>query len=169
MGDKRRSAIKLEKLVYYTDIAHYIREGDPVTGATYLHYPDGPASHEFWDTIYALAGENKVKIYNEYYVHNSVIRVDFVGFDYESLVSLDLSKNCRNLCREVVSEFWTCNQKQICDISKEEFGFKGTENYEEIPYNNAYVSKGPLTMLDYERGKEIAARYDLLNEASVRN
>ena len=49
-GDPYFGETKLVKLLYYADCDAYQRTGEPFTGSTYLHYPNGPYP-ERWTNI----------------------------------------------------------------------------------------------------------------------
>ena len=68
------------------------------------------------------------------------------------------SKEELNIVDDVIHEFVGYNATSISEFSHREWAWRSTKDYEEIPYNLAWVSADPLTLEQIEVGTEIAER-----------
>ncbi|MBV8826725.1 MAG: peptide deformylase [Hyphomicrobiales bacterium] len=55
-------AVKLHKVLYFTDMLHYLRAGSPATGATYRKNRFGPTCQELSPLLHQLAAEGAIEI-----------------------------------------------------------------------------------------------------------
>src|SRR5687767_11549584 len=53
-------SVKLNKVLWYTDRIHYLRAGQPVTGATYVKQQSGPTARALSPVIAELEKEGAV-------------------------------------------------------------------------------------------------------------
>ena len=63
-------AVKLHKVLYYTDMIHYAHVGVPVTGATYRKRPFGPTCDQLLPTLAELVRERALEVHD----------VDYFGY-----------------------------------------------------------------------------------------
>jgi hypothetical protein len=61
-NDKRFGAIKLNKILFYSDFNAYKELGAPITGASYQHLGEGPAPREMLPTTARMKSEGSLKI-----------------------------------------------------------------------------------------------------------
>ena len=59
---------KLNKAMYLVDFAAFRQEGEPFTGADYLHYEEGPVPAQVTDCINQLALNNDIVCRHKYHV-----------------------------------------------------------------------------------------------------
>ncbi len=155
--DTRFGAVKLNKLLYYSDFRAYISLGNPVTGATYQHLQEGPAPRELLSTRGQMLGVDVRLESRPYFGGTTQERVvpqrppDLSVFKLEELRIVD----------DVLTEFQNMNARQISQYSHEEYGWRLTDEGETISYTSAYFSSEPLTEAQIERGQEIARRQEL--------
>ena len=69
-----------------------------------------------------------------------------------------------SLVNDALEEFKSYTATSISEFSHREWAWRTTKYREEIPYNLAWVSAGPLTIEQVEAGLEIADREGLLVE-----
>ena len=152
--DPRFCAAKLNKLLYHMDFGAYRLLGEPIAGASYRRYPEGPVPTELEETRSALidCGDARME-YRPHFLRTQDRIVPRRKANLNLFSGEELS-----IVRDVVDEFWTYNARSIGDYSRGEWGWKAAADLEDIPYHTAWVSGGPLTAEQVEKGRSIAAR-----------
>ena len=151
--DERFGMTKLNKLMFYTDFGCYLLFGKPVTGVTYQHWPAGPVAKEMANAKHDLVAGEYAKIEYRPYFNGTQERVvpirdpDTSMFDESELSVVD----------QVVSYFWNYNARQISDYSHLELGWRVTEDFQDIPYETAWISPEPLSAEQIEMGQQVMA------------
>ena len=156
--DPRFGATKLNKLLFYADFAGYRMLGQPITGATYQHLPAGPAPRELPEARRYLVDSGAAKPETRDYFSGIQERLVPQRKVTESLFSPEELE----IVNSVIAEFWNFNARRISDYSHGEWGWRATEDYEDIPYHLAWVSSDPLTPDQIEVGRRVAAAHDLM-------
>lgn len=59
---EKLGAIKLNKILWYTDAISYLHNGQSITGHTYVKRPRGPVPARILNTLDELKAENKVSV-----------------------------------------------------------------------------------------------------------
>ena len=132
--------------------------GAPITGATYQHLPAGPAPRQLLNARrYLLDSGTAVMEPREYFSGNQARLVPQRPADRSAFTPRELE-----IIDSVIAEFWPFNGRQISKYSHDEWGWKVTEDFEDMPYYLAWVSSGPLTIDQIEEGHEIAKAYGFL-------
>ena len=156
--DPRFGAVKLMKLLFYSDFGAYRLFGEPITGATYQHYPQGPVPKEWKDTKRILIeAEDATEEVREYFMGNQKRLIPQRGANIALFDPVELK-----LVGEVIQEFENYNATSISEFSHREWAWRSTNDREDIPYNTAWVSRGPLSAEQIEVGLGIAEREGLI-------
>jgi len=71
-------AVKLHKVLYYSDMLHYAHVGSPITGATYRKRALGPTCDQLLPTLRELAREGAIEIRD----------ADYFGYRKKEYISL---------------------------------------------------------------------------------
>jgi hypothetical protein len=77
----RLGAVKLHKILYFSDMIHYANVGAPLTGATYRKRPMGPTCDQLLVTLNELARDGALKIRD----------VDYFGYLKKEYIAADRS------------------------------------------------------------------------------
>jgi uncharacterized phage-associated protein len=150
--DDRFGSTKLNKLLYYIDTRSYLELGSPMTGAMYRHLRAGPAPYELLKIRSRLIDAGHAHLeYRPYFNHMQ----DRLVADREPKLSLFSSEELE-IVDSVISQLWDYNGAQLSAFSHLELGWQITEENEEIPYELAFISSGPLSLDQIEMGKRIA-------------
>ena len=157
-SDPGFGAIKLNKLLFYIDFDSYRLLGSPITGATYQHLDEGPAPRQLLVERNRLL-ENSDAIM-EHRDRFSRIQQRLVARREPVLDSF--SSEELKVIENVLNKFRAYNAQEITEFSHEEWGWRVTENNEDIPYEAAWISSDPLTQEQIEVGRQIAAKAGLL-------
>lgn len=127
-------AVKLHKVLYFSDMLHYADVGAPISGATYKKRPMGPTCEQLLLTISELSAEGKLDVTNVdyfgYLKKQYVCKIDDIGrslSDLEKLLVKDVVDFvCVNNTARTISEF---SHNKAWDAA--EFG-------EELPYFSVF-------------------------------
>ena len=155
--DQRFGAVKLNKLLFYSDFAAFRVLGNPITGATYQNLNEGPAPREFLNVQKAMLHKDVELERRPYFGGTFQKRLvakrppDMSDFTVEEI----------RIIEGVIAEFWNMNARQISQYSHEEYGWRLTDEGETIPYAASYFDPGPLTQEQIERGQEVASKHEL--------
>ena len=151
--DPTFGAIKLNKVLYYSDFAAYRQLGQPITGATYRKYFEGPAPMELPDVRRELINSGDATSEERPYFVGSVVR----------LVIRPGREPNRELFRpgeleivdQVVDFFEGKTEREVADFSHKEPGWAVARDREDIPYETAWMSSGPIS----QEVEEVAIRF----------
>jgi len=155
--DQRFGAVKLNKLLYYSDFTAFSVLGKPITGASYQNLHEGPAPREFLTAQKAMLRKDVALEHRPY----------FGGTLQKRLVALrapdmsDFTEEELRIVEGVILEFWNMNARQISRYSHDEYGWRLTDEGETIPYAASYFYPGPLTQDQIVRGQEVASKHEL--------
>ena len=156
--DKKFGAVKINKILYYSDFYAYRSLGHSITGAEYQHLSEGPAPRELLEVRADLIKDGSIELQKSPYLNSIQHRIvamreaDADVFNDEELAIMD----------EIIESLWDMNGTQVSDMSHSEIGWQVTDEYETIPYRTAWLSPQPLTPEQIEQGKGVAERNGLL-------
>jgi hypothetical protein len=149
-------AVKLNKVLFFSDFMAYGLHGKPITGAAYIRLEKGPAPKAL------------VPIRNEMVEHGDAVIVPVRVFNRtqqrlvpkrEPNVSI-FSPDELKLVDDVIEALCNTTADQTSELSHERSaGWKLVEDREEIPYESVFLSTEPLTRSDIESGKALAEKY----------
>ena len=153
MDDTTFGAVKLNKVLYYSDFEAYRRLGNPITGATYQKLAEGPAPRELLQERNTLVREGDVEI--------EAVPV-FTGMTVHHLTAprqpdITVFKDGELLIVNNVIE-WARGKtaREISDFSHQEPGWALAQESEDIPYFTAWLSADPVEQSVRERAHELA-------------
>ena len=155
--DKRFGAIKLNKILFYSDFNAYRELGEPITGAAYQHLGEGPAPRELLPVRKKMMDGDELKIEPRLYfgkVQNRIIPLRPPNLNLFTIAEI-------RIVEEVINTFWELSGTELSKRSHEEYGWRLTDDNETIPYAAALFSEEPLTQEQIERGQEVAAQHEL--------
>jgi len=155
--DPRCGAVKLNKLLYYSDFTAYRLLGRSITGAEYQHLKEGPAPRRGLPAQARLKKDGAIRM---------VYKPSVVGDPLHLMLPLRkpypiFSKEERALVNRIIKEFWNFTGSELSDLSHKEFGWRLTKLGETIHYRTTWLSVAPLTEAQIEFGKKVAAQYGL--------
>lgn len=160
--DPRFGAVKLNKILYYSDFAAYRQLGHSITEDTYQHLAEGPAPVHLLTAREELIVEGSARLEERSYFNRPQVRLaaerpaDASVFSGKEIAIVD----------EVIAALAEFNGRQVSDLSHLEFGVKTTALNEVIPYYTAWIGSEPLTPEQVQTGFEVAARHGFTAPAS---
>lgn len=131
----RLGAVKLHKVLYFTDMLRYAQTGHPLTGSTYVKRPFGPTCRQLSSTLGELERDGLL----------DVREVDYFGLRKKEYVPLgsaphDILSDDEVLLIDEVAQF-VCEQNTARTISdySHQAPWERARFGHEIPYSTAYL------------------------------
>ena len=154
-NDPRFGAVKLNKILYFSDFEAYRRLGQSITGATYRKLSEGPAPREMLPQRDVMLDSGDIAIEHRPYfagVQQRVVpqreaRTDL--FATEELAIID----------ETIDAMWHMTAREASDFSHRELGWLAVTPGEPIPYDTAWLSSEPVPQEVEEYAIEVAEKY----------
>lgn len=157
--DRWFGAVKLNKILYYSDFGAFRRLGQPITGAEYMKLPEGPAPRQLLRARDTLLGDGSVTIESRHvlgYVQQRVSARRAARREFFTLEEL-------SIVDEVIESLRPFTGRQVSEMSHQEPGWKIAEDLETIPYATAWLSPDQLTQDQLEHGFEVARKHELIS------
>lgn len=152
--DPSFGAVKLNKILFYSDFLMYLKLRESITGQEYMKLEHGPAPRRLLPLQEELISEGAA----------AVKETDYFGYPQKRLVALripDLSLFTGTDIAEVdkvINALWDLNGTQASELSHRFPGWKAAALRETIPYSTVYLSDRELTEGEKEYGRQVAAR-----------
>lgn len=130
-------SIKLNKVLYYSDVIYYMVHGQPITGETYIKRQFGPVPRHILPVMNELVAENKVARGKHSYFGN--MKNEFI-----SISDCDISCFSSDQIAIVDEAFeHVCMNHTATSISEETHGliWQLANMGEEIPYCTVFASE----------------------------
>jgi uncharacterized phage-associated protein len=139
MNDQWFGAVKLNKLLYYTDFIAYRRLGAPITGATYQKLAEGPAPKELVPVRRRMVADEAIRLEIRHVFNHTQQRivplkdVDTSAFSPDEFEILD----------EVMDTLRHKTAAEVSDMSHKEAGWIIARDREVIPYESTWLDPVP--------------------------
>jgi hypothetical protein len=145
-------AVKLNKILWYSDLAAYYELGQSITGARYVKRRYGPVPHQIKPVLRELEDEGALEVKDSPYygkTKKTFIVKKVAQNNFASPEELDIVQKMIDLI---------CDEHTATSISRASHDhiWKAAEDGEEIPYFTVFATPGHLTEEDREW-----ARYQL--------
>lgn len=153
-ADPHFGAIKLNKILYYSDFRAFERFGIPLTGVRYQKLPLGPAPKSLLHVRRFLEEEGAIRVdlqpYGNFEQHRTVaLRDAALGLFTEDEI---------HLVDGMIKELWHQNGTQVSNASHD-IRWNVMNLQDAMPYELAYLSDEPLTPHDKQRTAELAREF----------
>ena len=148
-------AVKLNKILYYSDFRAFERFGVPITGYVYFRLPQGPAPRALIHERRELIAEGairleKVQISREYEQHRTIA--------LRAPVLEHFTRDEIELVDDVILELWHQNAAEVSDASHD-VRWRTLLHKDRMPYESVYLSDESVTEQDIKRTEELAAQF----------
>jgi hypothetical protein len=162
-NDPRFGAVKLNKILYFSDFLSYGHYNEPITGMEYFKLQHGPAPRRLVPVREQMKRDGDLGI-QELPIGSGIERrpVNLRAPDLSVFSAREIA-----LVDAVIDFFSKQTGKSISDLSHRMSGWKAARLEETIPYETVFMSEEPLTETDIVRGREIAAEHGLLETSEV--
>lgn len=157
VDDQHFGAVKLNKILYFSDFNAYRELGNSITGADYQHLTEGPAPREFLRIKDSLIQEEEATVEHRVVFSMTQHRLIAKGDPDMDKFTLDELR----IIDEVIVALANMSARQVSRLSHEEYGWRLTEPGESIPYSSAYFSPESLTQEQIRYGQRFAEEHEL--------
>ena len=146
--------VKLNKILYYADFAAYRELGQPITGATYRKFDEGPAPDELieWRDHLIALGEARIEVRRHFTGgEKRLLLCDGRTADREMFSPAE-----RRIVDEVVAFFHGKLDREVAEFAHREPGCAVARDREVIPYESAWLRPAPIGRETEEQALRIA-------------
>ena len=146
--DPKFGAIKLNKLLFYSDFSAYLTFGKSISGQQYFKLPKGPAPRNLVPVTKRMT-ESEDLAYKE---------VEYFGHIQKKPIALrqpDLSLFTAqeiDLVHKMIQKYWNCSAAVISENSHLFLGWRVARDKEIIPYSTALVGSRKPTAQELAYG-----------------
>jgi uncharacterized phage-associated protein len=153
-GDERFGAVKLNKLLYYSDFRAFAVRGTPITGAEYQKLQFGPAPRQLLPVKRRLEADGSVKEREEG-VLGMVRLLALREPDLDCFAGSDIA-----IVDQILGWAAKYSGTRLSKLSHAHVGWNLAEYGETIPYETVFLPAKPEPMNDAERAAmdDVAAR-----------
>lgn len=157
--DLEFGAVKLNKVLFYSDFLHFAQKGTPITGALYQRLQHGPAPRKLLPVRLEMMRAGDAYLDKSYYMGRvPVARLVAKRPPNLSLFTPDELKFVDNIIKMVSDG----TASDISNLSHDEMGWKLARHKEPIPYEAVWLSFDPPTADDEERARELSREFGLV-------
>lgn len=151
--DPTAGATKINKILFFSDFAHYRKSLSPITGVSYQKLPNGPAPRRLLPVRDRLLDDGAAEI----------VRTDYLGYRMDRLrplrearVELFEADELRDV-DEVIRWLWGKTAREVSALSHDEMGWKMVDEGDDIPYSAALLARSaPATEAVREHARRLA-------------
>ena len=160
-SDLRFGAVKLNKILFYSDFLSYAMFGRPISGAEYQKLEKGPVLRRFKSIRQKMveAGELTVQAveYSTGKVQHRTIALREPRTNLFSPEELELVDG-------IIQVLTGTDARAISELSHIEVGWKVAEMYETIPYPTVLLSDAPLSEAEIRSVQRFAQEHGYVTE-----
>jgi hypothetical protein len=150
-NDPSFGAIKLNKILWYSDFWSYAFCGKPITGAEYMSLPQGPAPKRLLPLRKKLEADGSIVVRKKsHYGHTQQRVIPLRRPDLDIFSGRDIST-----VNEQIHFSWGDSAAEVSEASHG-IGWKIAGNKGRIPYQAIFLSDDPLTEYDIVRTQELS-------------
>lgn len=147
-------AIKLNKILFYSDFTMYWRRRESITGQEYMKLENGPAPRRLLAVQQRLIEKGRAALKTtSYFGHSQKRMVALAEPDLSVFVAEEIAQVDRIL--DALSDL---NGRQASELSHRFVGWKAAAEKETIPYSTVFISDRELTASEEEHGLKVAER-----------
>lgn len=155
VGDHFFGAVKLNKILFFTDFFSYVRNGEPVTGSDYMKLRNGPVPKRFLPVKEALVAKGRARVEPRPLI-NGAIQKRLIPLDQPD-VSVFTARDI-DMIHEVIDWLRFANADEVSEMSHDR-AWRVAKMHEIIPYETAFVSDQEPSDEQLSRAKELSRRH----------
>ncbi len=159
VDDPTFGAIKLNKILYFSDFYAYADTGIPITGANYFRLPQGPAPRQLVPTREELLNSGDIcQVKSTYHGYPQ----DRIANTREANLDLFAAREIA-MVDDIIQKLWGINAADISRYTHRLAGWRIADDNGDIPYESVFISDEGLTEDDCERAKELVHDFGWLD------
>jgi hypothetical protein len=145
-------AVKLNKILFYSDFSAYRNFGQPITGMEYFKLPKGPAPRRLLPIQREMQTDGDLVIQQRALLSGRAQRrpINLRKANLSLFTAQEIS-----LVDDVIEAFRTLTADQISEISHDEIGWRAARLNETIPYETVFIAANHATALDSEKAAAV--------------
>lgn len=124
--------VKLHKILYFSDMLHFLSTGEPLTGVEYQKQQFGPTARHLSWAVGKLVAQGKVKIERRDYF--GLLKTDYIALQQPQPGAL--SNHAVQILNDVIAFVCSRSAKEISELSHD-VAWQAAEIGEVIPYHAA--------------------------------
>ncbi len=145
-------AIKLNKILFYSDFLAYAHFGEAITGHPYFRLPLGPAPRRLVPIQREMEQAEDIVLTNvQRYTHRQKRTVPLRSANVSSFKPEEL-----DLVQEVIDALRSRNAAEASDLSHTFLGWELVADQEDIPYSTIFLSRDVPDVEHVEHYREMA-------------
>ena len=154
-GDRMFGAIKLNKILWWSDFLAYAQSGRPITGVQYRRLGHGPAPRRLIPVREALVANQDAVVQRQHMlgglVQDRVVPLREPNLDFFTASQIDL-------VNEVIRVMWGKSANEVSHLSHgKAWGI--ANDGDGIPYEAVFLSDCPVDAFDVTRTEELAGQF----------
>lgn len=138
-NDSKFGAVKLNKIMFYSDFMAYQTTGKSITGHTYKKLPNGPAPKAMLPILTKLKESQVIREEQRLHFNRVQKRVVALRDPNVSVFTADEISTVDSILESLRDD----NAKEVSDLSHEFIGWKAASLNEDIPYQTALIDGTP--------------------------
>lgn len=154
-GDRLFGAIKLNKILWWSDFLAYGQHGAPITGVEYQRLDRGPAPRRLVPIRDGLVANGDAVVQPQR-VLGGLVQERVIPLRPPKLDLFTASQI--ELVNDVIQLFWGRSARDVSRLSHGK-AWEIAGHGEGIPYQAVFLSDAPVNALDRDRARELAERY----------
>jgi hypothetical protein len=151
--DPRFGAVKLNKILFFSDFLSYAKTGDPITFFEYQRLPNGPAPRRLIPVRSKMLEERILGI-QEVRLRSGKTQKRTVNLRLPNLKIFTGEEI--ELVDSVIEALADADAETASELSHQMVGWQIVADGETIPYGTIFLSNEPLTYAEVLRGRELA-------------
>lgn len=157
-NDQRFGAIKLNKILYYSDFVSFREYGESITGAQYMRLNHGPVPRHLKPIRLEMEQRGEILIEKRpYYTQTQDVVKPLRPANTDLFSKRDLL-----LVDSIIEELWELDANEVSERSHKR-GWKVANERDAIPYEAIFLSDEPLTEDDIEWAYQVATECGWIN------
>jgi hypothetical protein len=157
-NDQRFGAIKLNKILYYSDFVSFREYGEAITGAQYMRLNHGPVPRHLLPVRLAMEQRGDIVIEKRhYYTQTQDVVIPLRPADTEIFSKRDLL-----LVDSIIEELWELDAHEV-SVRSHKRAWRVANERDAIPYEAIFLSDEGLTEDDIEWAYEVASECGWIN------
>ena len=153
VADHHFGAVKLNKILYYSDFRAFERFGLPLTGMRYIRLQQGPVPNALVPVRAELVREGAIAVEQRQTGRQGHLQYRTVA-KREPVMELFTADEI-GIVDEVILELWDQNATQVSDASHD-IRWSTMQHKDPMPYELAYLSDLPISERENARTRELA-------------
>jgi hypothetical protein len=155
-SDSTFGAVKLNKVLFFSDFLAFANFGQAITGAEYIKLNHGPAPKLMMPIRQAMEAEGDILVIQQEhfgYMQARVVprrRPDFSEFTAREIALVD----------SVLESVKYANATELSELTHRLLGWKIAADRAVIPYESIFLAETLSTTWDELRARELALKYD---------